>query len=126
MKCFQVSFSTNLSEEVFCIFLGCYLHLQTSSRPSTDLHDSLVDKSPSREIAAADILLESVEARDLVQFGLIPEFVGRFPVICALQSLSEDMLVRILDGPENSLLSQFRMLFRMEEVNEYDWKTLHK
>ncbi|XP_041041275.1 ATP-dependent Clp protease ATP-binding subunit clpX-like, mitochondrial [Carcharodon carcharias] len=64
-----------------------------------------------------DKLLCSVEARDLIEYGMIPEFVGRFPVVLALHSLNEDMLVRILTEPQNSILTQYKMLFGMDKCH---------
>ena len=57
-----------------------------------------------------------VIAQDLVKFGLIPELVGRVPVITALQQLSKDDLIRILSEPKNALLKQFKALFNMDNV----------
>ncbi|XP_078413683.1 ATP-dependent clpX-like chaperone, mitochondrial [Cetorhinus maximus] len=64
-----------------------------------------------------DKLLCSVEARDLIEYGMIPEFVGRFPVVLALHSLNEDMLVRILTEPQNSIITQYKMLFDMDKCH---------
>lgn len=58
----------------------------------------------------------SVEPEDLVKFGLIPELVGRLPVIATLQELTEDTLVKVLTEPKNSLVRQFQKLFEMEGV----------
>ncbi len=57
-----------------------------------------------------------VISQDLVKFGLIPELVGRVPVITALQQLSKDDLIRILSEPKNALLKQFKALFNMDNV----------
>ena len=64
-----------------------------------------------------DAFLRAVEARDLIDFGMIPEFVGRFPVIVPFHSLSLDTLVRILTEPRNALVPQFQMLFGMDKVS---------
>ena len=61
-------------------------------------------------------LFTEVEPEDLIKFGLIPELVGRLPVVATLQELDEDTLVRILTEPKNSLIKQFQKLFAMEEV----------
>jgi ATP-dependent Clp protease ATP-binding subunit ClpX len=61
-------------------------------------------------------ILKYVRPHDLVKFGLIPEFVGRFPVIVTFDELSEDMLVEILWKPKNSLVKQYQKLFEMENV----------
>ncbi len=57
---------------------------------------------------------QSVEPEDLVKFGLIPELVGRLPVVATLEELGEDTLVRVLTEPANSLVRQFQKLFEME------------
>ncbi|GAB4118433.1 MAG: ATP-dependent Clp protease ATP-binding subunit ClpX [Rhodothalassiaceae bacterium] len=61
-------------------------------------------------------LLMSAEPEDLLKFGLIPEFVGRVPVIATLEDLDEDALVEILSTPKNALLKQYQRLFEMENV----------
>ena len=61
-------------------------------------------------------LLQKVEPEDLVKFGLIPEFVGRLPVIAALTDLDEDALVTILSQPKNALVKQYQLLFDMDNV----------
>ncbi len=60
---------------------------------------------------------KEVEPEDLVKFGLIPEFVGRLPVIATLEELDEEALVRILVEPKNALTKQYNKLFEMEEVD---------
>lgn len=60
--------------------------------------------------------LRSVEPEDLVKYGLIPEFVGRLPMIATLEELDLDALVRILNEPKNSLTKQYTKLFEMEDV----------
>ena len=61
-------------------------------------------------------LLEALEPEDLLKFGLIPEFVGRLPVVATLRDLDEDALVTILTEPKNALVKQYARLFDMEEV----------
>ena len=51
------------------------------------------------------------------EFGMIPEFVGRFPALVPFHSLNESMLVRILTEPKNALIPQYQMLFGMDKVN---------
>ncbi|KAK3419512.1 hypothetical protein EUGRSUZ_G00073 [Eucalyptus grandis] len=64
----------------------------------------------------ASSLLQSVESGDLVAYGLIPEFVGRFPVLVSLSALSEDQLVQVLTKPKNALGKQYKKMFRMNNV----------
>ncbi len=61
-------------------------------------------------------ILRELEPEDLLRFGLIPEFVGRLPVIATLEDLDEEALVRILTEPKNALVKQYQRLFEMENV----------
>jgi ATP-dependent Clp protease ATP-binding subunit ClpX len=61
-------------------------------------------------------LLEQVQPEDLLKFGLIPEFVGRLPVIGAVSSLDHEALIRILNEPKNALIKQYRKIFEFEDV----------
>ncbi|MEL6504827.1 MAG: ATP-dependent Clp protease ATP-binding subunit ClpX [Pseudomonadota bacterium] len=61
-------------------------------------------------------LFKELEPEDLLRFGLIPEFVGRIPVLATLEDLDEDALVQILSEPKNALIKQYQRLFEMEEV----------
>lgn len=61
-------------------------------------------------------LLKSVEPEDLLRFGLIPEFIGRVPVLATLEDLDEDALVQILTEPKNALVKQYQRLFEMEDL----------
>lgn len=61
-------------------------------------------------------VFNQVESHDIVKFGLIPELVGRIPVIAVLEPLDEDALVRVLTEPKNSLVKQYKLLFQMDEV----------
>ncbi len=61
-------------------------------------------------------ILKDLEPEDLLKFGLIPEFVGRLPVIATLEDLDEEALVRILTEPKNALVKQYQHLFEMENV----------
>ncbi len=61
--------------------------------------------------------LREVQPEDLIKFGLIPEFLGRLPVIATLDELSADSLVRILTEPKNALIKQYKKLFEIEGVN---------
>jgi ATP-dependent Clp protease ATP-binding subunit ClpX len=75
--------------------------------------------------AVSDVL-KTVEPEDLIQFGLIPEFVGRLPVVATLNELDEQALVQILIDPKNSLTKQYQKLFDMEGVKiEFRDDALH-
>jgi ATP-dependent Clp protease ATP-binding subunit ClpX len=62
------------------------------------------------------VLLEKLETQDLLKFGLIPEFVGRLPVVVSLHELTEEVLVRILSEPKNALAKQYKKLFELDGV----------
>jgi len=62
-------------------------------------------------------ILQHVEPEDLLKFGLIPEFVGRLPVVATLQDLDEKALIEILTSPKNALVKQYERLFEMEDVS---------
>ena len=64
----------------------------------------------------SDKLIKQVRPEDLIQYGLIPEFVGRLPVTATLKQLDEESLIKILTQPKNALTKQFTRLFEMEEV----------
>ena len=68
-------------------------------------------------IAANEKILEQLESEDLVKYGLIPEFVGRLPVVTTLHELDEEALVEILIKPKNALTKQYQALFNMEGVD---------
>jgi len=61
-------------------------------------------------------MLSSAESHDLVKYGLVPELVGRLPVLVALDDLSIDDLVKVLTQPKNALLRQYQYLFELEDV----------
>ena len=72
-------------------------------------------------------LLAQVTSDDLIEFGMIPEFVGRLPIIAPLEPLDELALVKILTEPRNALVKQYQKLFEMEGAElEFDLKALHE
>jgi ATP-dependent Clp protease ATP-binding subunit ClpX len=62
-------------------------------------------------------ILEGVRPEDLLKFGLIPEFIGRLPVIATLDELSEEALIRILREPKNAIVRQYQKLFQLQGVD---------
>jgi ATP-dependent Clp protease ATP-binding subunit ClpX len=75
-------------------------------------------------------VLADVEAEDLIRYGLIPEFVGRLPVVATLEELDQEALVKILVEPKNALVKQYKKLFEMEgcdlEIREDALKCIAK
>lgn len=66
-------------------------------------------------------ILSKVNIEDLKKFGMIPEFIGRLPIICTLESLNKEMLVKILKEPKNAILKQYQKLLELDEVKlEFD------
>ncbi|XP_050293682.1 ATP-dependent Clp protease ATP-binding subunit clpX-like, mitochondrial isoform X2 [Anthonomus grandis grandis] len=72
-------------------------------------------QSAEEENSEKDKALRKVQARDLIDFGMIPEFVGRFPVLVPFHSLDQNMLVRILTEPKNALIPQYQRLLAMDQ-----------
>jgi len=70
----------------------------------------------SEEEKRSSANLRNVEPEDLLKYGLIPEFVGRLPVLATLEDLDEDALIEILTKPKNALVKQYQRLFEMEDV----------
>ncbi len=83
------------------------LYGQSPAEDGQKVHEENVER---------DHLLRDCEARDLIEFGMIPEFIGRLPVIVSFESLTEDMLVKILCEPKNALVPQYKTLFGMDKV----------
>lgn len=84
-----------------------------------DMNSVNDNKDEVAEQEERDYLLRSIEARDLIEFGMIPEFVGRFPVVTPFHSLTTDMLCKILTEPRNALIPQYQVLFNMDKVIIY-------
>ncbi len=75
------------------------------------------DLAPARSDSDVDTLYAEVRPEDLLKFGLIPEFVGRLPVIATVDKLQEDDLIRILTEPRNALTKQYQKLFELDSVD---------
>ena len=84
---------------------------------STSPSGSLLPLPFSVTVAFSGELLAMVEPDDLLRFGMIPEFVGRLPVVTALEELDETALVEILTRPRNALVKQYKKLLEMDGVN---------
>ncbi|KAE9592638.1 putative ATPase, AAA-type, core, Clp protease, ATP-binding subunit ClpX [Lupinus albus] len=69
--------------------------------------------------AVVSSLLESVESSDIIAYGLIPEFIGRFPILVSLSALTEDQLMLVLTEPKNAVSKQYKKLFSMNNVKLY-------
>ena len=96
-------------------FAGIEKVIQQRTTEAGGIGFSAKVKSQSNK-ADAGKLMADVEPEDLIKFGLIPEFVGRLPVVATLEELDEAALVKILTEPRNAISKQFRKLFEMEGV----------
>ena len=74
-------------------------------------HAELADKDDQSKK-----IMQKVETEDIRKFGMIPEFVGRLPMVCALEGLDQEMMVRILKEPKNAILKQYQKLLALDEV----------
>jgi len=74
-------------------------------------------KGNKRTLKVLDKSLDYLRPEDLIEFGFIPELVGRLPVISTLDTLNEEALYKVLTEPKNSLIKQYKKLFRMEGIN---------
>jgi len=74
-------------------------------------------KDNKQTLKVSDKSLDFLRPEDLIEFGFIPELVGRLPVISTLDTLNEEALYRVLMEPKNSLIKQYKKLFRMEGIN---------
>ena len=96
-------------------FAGLDKVIQARSNDAGGIGFGAKVKSAERKQEVGKVLAE-VEPEDLIKFGLIPEFVGRLPVVATLEELDEAALVRILTEPKNAITKQFKKLFEMEHV----------
>lgn len=105
-------------------FEGLEKHIQKRTEQSSMGFGSQLKKSAEEEKKE---LLRLVEPHDLVKFGLIPELIGRIPVVTVLDALDEDALVRVLQEPKNSLVKQYQTLMKMDQVElDFTEPALHE
>ena len=96
-------------------FAGLDKVIQQRSSETSSIGFGAKVKSAERKQEVGKVLAE-VEPEDLIKFGLIPEFVGRLPVVATLEELDEPALIKILTEPKNAITKQFKKLFEMENV----------
>jgi ATP-dependent Clp protease ATP-binding subunit ClpX len=96
-------------------FAGLDKIIQQRSTEASGIGFGAKVKSAERKTETGKLLTD-VEPEDLIKFGLIPEFVGRLPVVATLEELDEAALVKILTEPKNAITKQFKKLFEMEGV----------
>ena len=74
-------------------------------------------ESGAKDSKSSDSLMDRVRPEDLLKYGLIPEFVGRFPILSTLQDLDVDDMVRVMTEPKNAIIKQYQALFELEDVH---------
>lgn len=103
------------TENVLFIVAGAFIGLdkiiQNNKKNATGIGFAAKVDKPNQ-----DALLLHTTPADLIQYGMIPEFVGRFPVLISLHKLDADMLVRILTEPKNCLVDQYKSLFLLDDI----------
>jgi len=79
--------------------------------------ESLVNKDQYESLDEEKSLMQQIIPEDLMKFGIIPEFIGRIPIVTALEKLTEDDLVNILTKPKNALIKQYKELMALDGVD---------
>lgn len=102
-------------------------------REKSSLHQHigfLKDHHPEQDQMAVDFsekMNQNISPEHLIEFGLIPEFIGRLPVVCELEELTEESLIHILKEPKNSLIKQYQAIFSLEGCTlEFSEKAIHQ
>ena len=101
-------------------FAGIEQHIQERIHSDEGMHRMGFVASPMEPASEQDkiqAVYDNISADDLQSFGLIPEFVGRFPVLACLKPLDRESLIQILTEPKNALLKQFKKIFEYQNVN---------
>ncbi|KAG2240796.1 hypothetical protein Bca52824_097094, partial [Brassica carinata] len=119
VKCLQID-----TKDILFICGGAFVDIEKTI--SERRHDSSIGfGAPVRanmraggvtNAAVASNLMETVESSDLIAYGLIPEFVGRFPVLVSLSALTENQLMQVLTEPKNALGKQYKKMYQMNSV----------
>ena len=113
----MVPLETVDTKNILFICGGAFPNLEDIIRERLTKSASMGFQAELRDAADKDPdILQKVTMDDLREFGMIPEFLGRLPVVFALQSLTEDMLVQILKEPKNAILRQYQKLMELDEV----------
>ena len=113
----MVPLETVDTKNILFICGGAFPNLEDIIRERLTKSASMGFQAELRDAADKDPdILQKVTMDDLREFGMIPEFLGRLPVVFALQSLTEDMLVKILKEPKNAILRQYQKLMELDEV----------
>jgi len=114
----MVPLATVNTRNILFICGGAFPNLETIIRERLQKQTSMGFGAQLRDTWDDDKnILDKVTNEDLRRFGMIPEFIGRLPILCTLQGLNENMLVRILREPKNAILRQYQKLLALDEVD---------
>jgi len=123
----MVPMATVNTRNILFICGGAFPELENIIRERLKKHGSFGFQADLKDQYDHDRnILTKVTNEDLRSFGMIPEFIGRLPITCAMEGLDEDMLVRILKEPRNAILKQYQKLLELDEVRlKFDDDALH-
>ena len=94
---------------------------ERSEKSSIGFNNNIINKDTIKD----EKIFTKLKTKDLLKFGLIPEFIGRLPIITTLEDLNEETLINILKKPKNALIKQYQEIFKMENINlDFDEKAL--
>ncbi len=113
----MVPMTTVNTRNILCIVGGAFPGLEDIIKERLSKRSSMGFTSELRGNVGKDVhILEKVRSEDLRNFGMIPEFLGRLPIVTAFEQLDEDMFVRILTEPKNAIIKQYQKLLALDEV----------
>ncbi len=113
----MVPMTTVNTRNILFICSGAFPELENIIKSRLNKQSSIGFSADLKDKYDNDLnLLQKVAVEDLREFGMIPEFIGRLPIIYALEGLTKDMLVKILKEPKNAILKQYQKLLRLDEV----------
>src|SRR5215471_18758170 len=116
-KLLSVPFTIVDATNILFLFGGAFVGLEDFISPRmTEKTMGFGAKITSKKEKRSSVLLEKVHPEDLIKFGMIPEFVGRLPVVATLSELDQSALVEILKEPKNSLVKQYQTMLEFENV----------
>lgn len=98
-------------------FPGLEKHVEKRLIPTNSAIGFHAEVNVNQEKPSLDVMLNATQPSDLRKFGLIPEFIGRFPIIAPLEPLDVDALIQVLTEPKNALVKQYQQLFAYDGVN---------
>ena len=114
----MVPMTTMNTRNILFVCGGAFPELEKTIKNRLTKQSSIGFASTLKDAFDGDAnILEKVVTEDLREFGMIPEFLGRLPVIFALQAMTEDMLVKVLTQPKNAIIKQYQKLLAMDEVD---------